>query len=92
MSSAELVRGREERLKQLHDRQIKAAGDFSICANKAITDIKDAVRSVPTAGDPKKDEVLERLHESLHEAEAHAVLAALLFETSLTPPRNRPTS
>jgi hypothetical protein len=76
-----LVRGRQERALHLHDRRIEAAGDFSLSAHKASADIKDAVRSAPAAGDPANQEVLDRLHEHLHEAEAHAMLASLLFKT-----------
>jgi hypothetical protein len=80
-----LVRGRQERALQLHDRRIKAAGDLSIGANKTSTDLKDAVRSAPNPGDPANKEVLDHLHESLHEAEAHAVVASLLFEAPDAP-------
>jgi hypothetical protein len=76
-----LVSGRQERALHLHDRRIEAAGAFSLSAHKASADIKDAVKSAPTPGDPANQEVLDRLHEHLHEAEAHAMLASLLFKT-----------
>ena len=87
----ELERGRQERALQLHDRRIEAAGDFSVSANKASTDIKDAVRSARTPGNPANKEVLERLHEGLHEAEAHAVVASLLFKAKRTPENRTPS-
>jgi hypothetical protein len=80
-----LLGGRQERALQLQERKIGASGDFSISAHKASADIKDAVRSTPTPGDPKNKEVLDGLDEQLPAAEAHAMLASLCSRQGWAP-------
>lgn len=75
-----LVRGRQDRAQQLHDRRTDVAGDFSASSLRATSAIKDTVRSSdpdPTTWGNKQLEVLALVHD----AETQVGLVSLLFGT-----------
>jgi hypothetical protein len=77
-----LVRGRQERALQLHDRSIEAAGDFSKGALKAIAAIRDVVRPPATNHPATEDKNQLEVLGLLHQAETQVGLVSLLFGTS----------
>jgi len=76
-----LVRGRQDRAQQLHDRRIEVAGGLSTSTLKATAAVKDTVRS--PAVDPatwKKEQ--QGVLDLLHDAETQVGLVSLLFGTT----------